>query len=153
VIFYMLGRGFTATDIDKALNKSSGLLGLSGLSNDMRDLLTAAEGGNARAALAVDAFVYRVVKYIGSYFAILPPADAVVLTGGIGENSLPIRRKICEGLARLGVVADENRNRQTIGGKAGPVTADRSKLAVWVIPTNEELMIARDTRVLVTGKQ
>jgi len=145
VVMYMLSRGLSARDIDDILNKQSGLLGLSELSNDMRDLLKAIQDGNQKAALAVDVFVYRAVKYIGAYYTILPPLDAVVLTGGIGENSVPIRRRICQGLARLGAVADEDRNARTVGGQAGPITADGSPLAVWVVPTNEELMIARDT--------
>lgn len=152
IVFYMTSFGYKPEDIDRILNKSSGLLGLSELSNDMRDCLTAAQGGNDKAQLAVDSFVYRIVKYIGAYFMVLPSLDAVVLTGGIGENSLPVRRMIVEQLARLGAVGDEARNHATIGGKAGPITATGSKLPVWVVPTNEELMIARDTRDIIEGK-
>ena len=146
IVLYMLGRGLTAEQIDDALNNESGLLGVSCLSNDMRDLLAAADRGDRRAELAVELFVYRVVKYAGSFHAILPGVDAVVLTGGIGENSPLIRRKICEGLARLGAVADRERNRRMVGGAVGPISAKGSALPVWVVPTNEELMIARDTR-------
>jgi acetate kinase len=153
IVFQMHARGLSIEEIDRVLNKESGLLGLSELSNDMRDLLAAAERGDAKAALAVDVFVYRVVKYIGAYYAILPALDAVVLTGGIGENSLPVRRRICRQLARLGAVADDRRNDQTVGGVAGPITADGSPLAVWVVPTNEELMIARDTAAIVSGRR
>ena len=149
VVLYMLSRGLTTEQVDRALNKESGLLGVSGLGNDMRDLLLAAENGDKKAELALQLFVYRVVKYIGSYYTILPAVDAVVLTGGIGENAVPIRRQICDGLRRLGATPHEQRNRQTVGGTAGPITADRSDLPVWVIPTNEELMIARDTRRIV----
>jgi acetate kinase len=146
---YMMGRGLSAQQVDEALNKASGLLGLSGLSNDMRDLLASAEGGHAEAKLAVEVFVYRVVKYVGAYFVVLPGLDAIVLTGGIGENSLPVRSAILQGLRRLGVRPDERRNERTVRGAAGPITADDSAVPVWVVPTNEELMIARDTRRIV----
>jgi acetate kinase len=148
---YMLGRGMSADEIDQALNKLSGLLGVSGMSNDMRDLERAAAAGDGRAKLAREMFVYRVVKYIGSYYTILPRVDAVVLTGGIGENSRTIRQAICEGLGRLGAVLDPARNDEIGGSKAGAITAESSALSVWVVPTNEELMIARDTQRLVGG--
>ncbi|MBI5722394.1 MAG: acetate kinase [Planctomycetes bacterium] len=153
VVLYMLGRGLSAQQVDAALNKSSGLLGLSGVSNDMRDLLALShKDGDPRAAdaaLAVEMFVYRIVRYIGSYYAILPGLDAVVLTGGIGENSVPVRAMIVDQLARLGARLDEARNGQTVNGRAGQITADGSALGVWVIPTNEELMIARDTKRII----
>jgi acetate kinase len=149
---FMMGRGLTAQQVDAALNKSAGLLGVSGLSNDMRDLLTASDAGNAAAKLAVEMFIYRVVKYIGAYSVILPGLDAVVLTGGVGENSVPIRNGIVGGLARLGVRLDPQRNSKTVRGAAGPVTSDDSAVPVWVIPTNEELMIARDTLHIVQAK-
>jgi len=151
VALYMISQGLSAQEVDDALNKKSGLLGVSGLGNDMRDLLAAAAGGNDRAQLAVDMFVYRIVKYVGAYHAIVPELDAVVLTGGIGENSRPVRRGICESLAGLGVVADEDRNQATIRGKTGPITSDDSPLGVWVVPTNEELMIARDTQAVIAA--
>lgn len=150
VVFHMArSAGLSLEQLDEALNKRSGLLGLSGVSNDMRDCLAAAEGGNPNAALAVELFVYRVAKYVGAYYAVLPGCDAVVLTGGIGENAVPVRRRICQALVRLGSVPDDGRNAATVGGKAGQITADGSRLSVWVIPTDEELMIARDTRALV----
>jgi len=152
VIFHMARRaGMSLDDVDVALNTASGLRGLSGVSNDMRDCLAAAAAGNERAALAVELFVYRIVKYVGAYYAILPGCDAVVLTGGIGENSVPVRQRICEQLSRLGAVPDAARNAATVAGRAGPITADRADLPVWVVPTDEELMIARDTRALVAG--
>lgn len=152
VVFYMTSCGLSPTDIDQALNKKSGLLGVSGLSNDMRDLLSAAEHGNTRAALAIEMFVYRIVKYIGSYLAILPKPDCVVLTGGVGENSLPIRKAIGQQLVNFGVVLDDARNNQTVRGKTGPITIDGCPLPVWIVPTNEELMIARDTQEIVTAR-
>ncbi len=151
IILYMISRGMSAQQVDRALNKSSGLLGLSnGLSNDMRDLLAAADKGDKNAKLAVEIFVYRIIKYIGSYYAVLPSVDAVILTGGVGENSVVIRRMICQGLKQMGAIADDARNESVIRGKAGPITADGSRLPIWVVPTNEELMIARDTRELVS---
>jgi acetate kinase len=150
VLIYMnQAAGLSVAQLDVALNKKSGLLGVSGVSNDMRDCLAAADSGNQNAALAVRMFIYRVAKYIGSYYTILPGCDAVVLTGGVGENSLPVRWGILQSLARLGVKGDEKRNQETVRGKAGPITTDDSPLSVWVVPTNEELMIARDTKVLV----
>ena len=153
VIPYMArNAGMTLDEIDRLLNTRSGLLGVSGLSNDMRDLLSAEADGHADAALAVEMFVYRAAKYVGAYHAVLPALDAVVLTGGIGENAVPIRRRLCRRLHRLGARCDDARNRDTVGGQAGPITADGAALPVWVIPTDEELLIARDTRDLVAGR-
>jgi len=151
VVFYMAGRGMSYDEVSNALNKQAGLLGVSGRSNDMRDLLAAGAAGDARAVLAVELFVYRIVKYIGAYHVVLPGLDALVLTGGIGENCPPVREQICRQLGRLGVVLDSRRNRRTVSGKAGPISADDSDVPVWVVPTNEELMIARDTRAAVAA--
>ncbi len=146
VVLHMAATGMGFEEIDNALNKESGLLGVSTRSNDMRDLLAAIEKGDEKAELAVELFVYRVVKYIGAYYTILPALDAVVLTGGIGENSPPVRAKICRDLSRLGVVFDQRRNEEVSAGRTGPISAEHSPLAVWVVPTNEELMIARDAQ-------
>ena len=152
IVFYMMSRGMTADEVDEALNEHSGLLGVSQGRSDMRDLLSAVEAGDAAAGLAVDMFIYRIVKYIGAYYAILPPLDAVVMTGGIGENSPIIRGRICSGLERLGVITDPQANTGITGGLAGPITAANSLLSVWVIPTNEEVMIARETARFVADK-
>jgi len=149
VVLYMLSRGLSAEQVDHALNHQSGLLGLSGVSNDMRDVLAAGEAGNARAALAREIFVYRLAKYVGAYHVVLPSVDAVVLTGGIGENAAPIRADLCRALRPLGARLDAARNAAAVAGRAGPITADGSALPVWVVPTNEELLIARDTRDVV----
>ncbi len=149
VVFYMMENGMSADDVQKALNKQSGLLGVSGVSNDMRNCLQAVDKGDESARLAVEMFVYKVVKYIGAYRAVLPSLDAVVLTGGIGENSRPVRQRICKALEHLGVEFDQKRNDDTTGGRAGPVTKDGSGFPVWVIPTNEELLIARDTAEII----
>jgi len=145
IVFHMISSGMQAEEVDEALNKQSGLFGVSQGRSDMRDLLSSVEGGDAAAALAVDMFIYRIVKYIGAYYTILPPLDAIVLTGGIGENSPIIRSRICGGLERLGVIADPQANAKITGGLAGKITTGNSPLSVWVIPTNEEVMIARET--------
>ncbi|MFP3938642.1 MAG: acetate/propionate family kinase [Phycisphaerae bacterium] len=144
-ILYMQRLGFSPEQIDEALNFRSGLLAVSGATDDMRDVLAAAERGNRRAELAVDMFVYRVAKYIGAYYTVLPEVHAVVLTGGIGENSREIRSRVVLAIDRLGAVFDSAANDAAVGGKAAPVTAENSSLDVWVVPTNEELMIARQT--------
>jgi len=152
IVFYMMSRGMTADQVEEALNKRSGLLGVSGRCNDMRDLLATADAGDADVQLAIEMFVYRVVKYTGAYYTILPPLDAIVLTGGIGENAPTIRRRICDGLARLGVVLDPEANERTTAGHCGAITAAESCPAVWVIPTNEEVMIARETAEFVVNR-
>ena len=151
VLLHMLNTGLTPEALGEALNRRSGLLGLSGLSNDMRDLAARAAAGHDGANLAREMFVYRIVKYVGAYYTILPTLDAVVLTGGIGENDADVRSRICNRLARLGVVCDEGRNAAAVGGQAGAITSEGSTLAVWVVPTNEELMIARDTAEIVAS--
>ena len=150
VIFYMARRaGMSLDELDEALNRRSGLLGVSGVSNDMRDCLSAAASGDERASLAVEMFGYRVARYVGAYHAILPRTDAVVLTGGIGEHSMGAREAICRRLAGLGVTLEAGRNEATVGGECGPITTEGSTPPVWVVPTDEELMIARDTRRLM----
>ena len=133
-------------EIDALLNKQSGLLGLSGLTNDMRDLLDEEnEHQDRRAKLAIDIFCLRVKKYIGAYLAEMGGADAIVFTGGIGENSTEVRRRICAGLEWLGIELDVDVNDKLVGGKEGEMGRANSKVKLFVIPTNEELLIARDT--------
>jgi acetate kinase len=124
------------------LNGESGLKGLSGFSNDMRDVLKAANEGDGRSQLAVDTFCYRVRKYIGAYLAAMNGADAVIFTGGIGENSSEIRSRICDGLSGLGISLDPAAN-QAKSHEARQIGT--SPIPVWVVPTQEELLIARDT--------
>ena len=129
----------------RVLNGASGLKGISGISNDMRDLLREANAGNdraARAELAIDAFCYRVRKYIGTYLAAMNGADVLIFTGGIGENASAIRARICEGLDNLGIALDREGNETN---SRYPRAIGSSKIPVWVVPTDEELMIARDT--------
>jgi acetate kinase len=138
--------GITLDEIETVLNKQSGLLGISGLTNDMRELLDEElEKQDRRSKLAIDIFCNRIKKYIGAYLAEMGGADAIIFTGGIGENSPVIRRRICEGLSFLGLEIDDEKNTLTIGGKGGQISSDGSRLAAYSIPTNEELLIARDT--------
>jgi acetate kinase len=144
--------GLSLDAMEALLNKQSGLLGISGLTNDMRELLAeASEHDDRRARLAVEIFCYRVRKYVGAYLAALDGADAIVLTGGIGENAPVVRARILEGLGWMGVELDPARNEALAGGREGPVTTDGSRLQAWVIPTDEELLIARDTVRVVQG--
>lgn len=139
-------------DIGRMLNKNSGLAGLSGLSNDVRTLLAAADEGNQRAALALEVFAYRVKKYIGAYAAILPGLDALVFTGGIGENAPAVRRMILDGLdASLGIALDGNGNAETTGGEEAEISGGGSQARVFVIPTDEERVIASDTFELISN--
>ncbi len=150
VVLYLVRRGKSADDIDKLLNKSSGLLGVSGIgSGDMRDNIKAADSGNVQAQRAIRMFVQRLVSYIGSYHTLLEGADAVVFTGGIGENSVAIRERVISKIACLGCKLDAAKNNATLGQPAVISTPDSSLKAV-VMPTNEELMIARETVRLLT---
>jgi acetate kinase len=124
------------------LNGASGLKGISGVSNDMRDVLREATAGNQRALLAVDAFCYRVRKYIGAYLAAMNGAEVLIFTGGVGENSAPVRSRICAGLDKLGIVVDAAAN---AAQSREPRQIGHAAIPVWVVPTNEELLIARDT--------
>ena len=144
--------GLSLPEVEAVLNKQSGLLGISGLTNDMRELLAEAEEHDDRRAwLAIEMFSYRARKYIGAYLAALNGADAILFSGGIGENAAPIRAMICDGLEWLGVRLDAARNAATVGGAEGRISADDSRVEVWVVPTDEELLIARDTVRVVQG--
>jgi acetate kinase len=144
--------GLSAREVETLLNKQSGLLGISGLTDDMRELLAEAhEHDDRRARLAIEIFCYRACKYIGSYLAAMNGAEAIVFTGGIGENSAEIRTRICSELLWMGVELDPELNAKHGADKAGRITTENSRVAVYVIPTNEELLIARDTMRVVTG--
>jgi len=142
VMYLIRHEGMDPRVLADVLNNASGLKGISGVSNDMRDVLRAANAGNERAALAVEAFCYRVRKYIGTYLAAMNGADALIFTGGIGENAFEIRARICEGLTNLGIGIDPARNEIP---SRYPREIGSSKIPVWVVPTDEELLIARDT--------
>lgn len=138
--------GMTLAEIDTMLNKESGLLGISGLTNDMRELLDEEhEKHDRRATLAIDIFCMRVKKYIGAYLAEMGSAEAIVFTGGIGENSPAIRERISDGLSIFGLTLDKKKNHAAVNGKEGVISSPKAKLRAYVIPTNEELLIARDT--------
>ena len=148
IITYLMEKEqMSAQQINDMLNKKSGLLGISGVSSDKRDLTAAADAGNERAQLADEILCYQVSKFIGSYAAALGGVDAVAFTGGIGENDTSLREKVCEGLGFLGIEIDKQLNDKARGGAEMKVSSGKTE--VWVIPTNEELLIARDTRDLV----
>jgi len=147
--FIMDKEGITFDEVNEMLNKRSGVLGISGISSDFRDLEEAAEKGNERAKLALDVFVNRVKKYVGAYVATMCGIDTLVFTAGIGENSSYIREKICEGLECLNIRIDPELNRK-VRGEEAQLNRDLTSASIFVIPTNEELMIARDTLELVS---
>ena len=152
VEFLCSKEGLSVQEVENLLNKQSGLLGISGLTNDMRELVAeAGENNDRRARLAIEIFCYRAAKYIGSYLAAMNGADAIVFTGGIGENSPEVRRLICENLSWMGIEIDPQLNQTFISGCEGIISKDAARLKVFVIPTNEELLIARDT-VRLIGK-
>ncbi len=143
--------GISASEVDTLLNTQSGLLGISGLTNDMRELQAElTEHDDRRVRLAVEVFCYRARKYIGAYLAAMGGADAVVFTGGIGENSPDVRARICAEMAWAGLRIDPDRNRETVG-REGMISTEDSKLLAYAIPTDEELLIARDTVRVIKG--
>jgi acetate kinase len=144
--------GLAIHEVETLLNTQSGLLGISGLTNDMRELLAEAEeSGDRRARLAIEIFCYRAAKYIGAYMTALNGADAVIFAGGIGENSARVRAMICEKLKWLGVELHNELNLTHTNGREGIISQNESRPHVYVIPTNEELLIARDTARLISG--
>ncbi len=150
IIFYLLERGYTPHELNKILNKKSGLLGLSEVSNDMRDLEHAASLGNKNAQEAMEAYAYRIRKYIGAYVANLVRVDILVFTGGIGQHGINMRKMICNRLENLGIVIDYQKNVAN-GNREGIISKDFSRISILVIPTNEELQIAIDSYDLVVG--
>jgi len=150
ITFLMNKKKMTIDEVDELLNKKSGVLGISGVSNDFRDIEKAAEEGNERAQLALDKFYYIVKKYIASYTAAMGGIDVLVFTAGLGENSIEARRAICEDLEYLGIeIDDENNN---VRGKEQLISKEGKKVKVYVIPTNEELMIAREAIEILGNK-
>jgi len=149
VTFLADKEGMTPSELDTYLNKKSGLLGVSGVSSDMRDLWKAVGEGNDRARLAIEMFCYRVKTYVGAYFAAMNGADAIIFTGGIGENDGRIREMCLSDLDSMGIAIDPEKNNTR--GKEADVTAPGAKVMTWIIPTNEELAIAQETLRLITG--
>ena len=148
VVTYLINQGMTAAEVDTLMNKKSGVAGVSGVSSDFRDLTAASKEGNTRAQLALDMFTYQVKKYIGAYAAAMGGVDVIVFTAGVGENDAATRKAITDGLEYMGVKVDNAKNefRGTVD-----ISADDAKVKTLVIPTNEELMIAIDTRKIVEG--
>ena len=145
--YIMKERNMSIEEIDQALNSDSGVLGISGISNDFRDIGKEADSANKRAKLAIDIFCRRVKKYIGSYAALLGRVDLLVFTAGIGENAIDIRQKITSNMEFLGIEIDQDKN--NCRGKEVKISSENSKLEVYVIPTNEELVIAREAKNVV----
>lgn len=146
VTFLQEKEGWTPAETNAVLNKKSGVFGISGGMSDDRDILKAAAEGNKQAELAKKMLWYQIRKYIGQYIAAIQGVDAIVFTGGIGENSQPLRQNICESFGYIGVTFNAEENKKAIRGQGGELSGADSKVKVYVIPTNEELMIARDTK-------
>ncbi|SDB16333.1 acetate kinase [Ruminococcaceae bacterium FB2012] len=149
VTFVAEKHGFTPKEMSDYMNKKSGFLGVSGISSDNRNISEAASHGDKRAQLVTDMLVYEIKKYIGSYAAIMNGLDAVLFTGGIGENAYDVRAAVCRDMDYLGIKLDEKVN-DGLRGKLTKISAADSKVEVWVVPTNEELLIARDTLALIS---
>ena len=152
IVTYLMRReGLSYDEMEAILNKESGVLGISGVGSDMRDVLEAAKAGNEDAALAIDMYVYRIQKAIGSYYAVMTRTDAVVMTAGIGENSAELRERIFAGLAHMGMILDRERN--NVEGAIGLnriISIDDSPIKICVVTTDEEMRIARETDNLVS---
>ncbi len=149
VLYLQEKEGWSPDETDTVLNKKSGMLGISGVSSDDRDIKAAELAGNKRAALARRMQRYQIRKYIGSYIAAMDGVDAIVFTGGIGENTLDLRASVCNNLSFFGIKMDAERNKVLVKGKEGELSTSESKVKIFVIPTNEELVIARDTEEIV----
>ena len=147
VTYIMQENNISPKEMENILNKESGVLGVSGVSSDFRDLEAAAKEGNERAQYALDMFITRAKRYIAGYMAEIGSVDAIVFTGGIGENSIEMRKDIMDGFQQFGIEIDEEKN--NVRGGAHEVSTDDSKVKVMVVATNEELMIARDTKSIV----
>ncbi|MGM0608038.1 MAG: acetate/propionate family kinase [Candidatus Muiribacteriota bacterium] len=148
IIPYLYDRGYSMKEITTILNKKSGLLGLTGISNDLRDLELEAEKGNKKVIDALETYAYSIRKYIGAYSANLYKVDILVFTGGIGENGWRMRERVCHRLENIGIVMDYNKNRE-IGSGSGVISEPYSHTVIAVVPTNEELQIAKDTYKLI----
>lgn len=151
VLYVMKKENKSVTEMEELLNKKSGILGISGLSSDDRDVKKAAAEGNERAKLARGIQIYEIKKFIGAYTAAMDGIDAIVFTGGIGENAEDMRATVCDGLSYLGIEIDKPYNSTLVKGAEGEISTKNSKVRVFVLPTNEELLIARDTRDIVNS--
>jgi acetate kinase len=144
IVFTLMEKyGMDSQEANNYFNKKSGMLGLSGVSNDLRDVLEAAASGNERAQIALDVYYKNIKGYIGKYFAYLNGCDCIIFTAGVGENAIDVRANICKDMDAMGIIIDEEKN--NVRGKAVDVATPESKVRIFIIPTNEELVIARDT--------
>jgi acetate kinase len=148
VSFLQEKEGLSASEVLDLLNRRSGLLGLSGKSSDMRDLLSAMDAGDERAKDAVEAYCYRIRKYIGAYFSVLNGLDLLIFTAGVGENSPQIRQAVCADMDNLGITIDDELNQSTVG--LAQINQNGAPVMVLVVPTNEELMIAKETTRIIS---
>ena len=153
LIFLMEKYNLTSKDLMRIVNKESGVLGITGISSDMREICDEIDKGNPIAKLAMDMYELRILKYIGAYVAELNGVDIIAFTGGVGENQTPTRRNICRNLEYLGVKIDEELNDKLWRGKEGEISTPDSKVKVVVVMTDEEYMIARDTEAIVEGRE
>jgi len=149
VLYLQQKEGWSPDETDNVLNKKSGMLGISGVSSDDRDIRAAELAGNERAAISRKMQRYQIRKFVGSYVAAMDGVDAIVFTGGIGENTTDLRASVCNNLSFLGIKIDEAMNKKLIRGKEGELSTPDSRIKIFVIPTNEELVIARDTKEIV----
>ncbi|MCI9041212.1 acetate/propionate family kinase [Dubosiella newyorkensis] len=151
LIYLQKKYGYSADELDNILNKQSGMLGISGISSDSRDIENAIKEGNERAILTEKIYIDRIIETVGGYYTLMGGCDAIVFAGGIGENAINVREDVCKGLKVLGVEISEEKN--NVRGKEQEISTPESKIAVWVLPTNEEVMLARDAyKDLVDGK-
>lgn len=150
--FIMDKEHLTTKELSDLINKKSGVAGISGISSDMRDIDAAIEKGDERAKLALDMYIYRIIKYVGAFAAVLNGVDVIVFTGGVGENQQILRKRVCDHLTYMGVKIDDEVNSSS-RGEEKLISAPDSAVKVVVIPTDEELMIARDTEAIVNGRQ
>ncbi len=151
ILFYLGDKGYDPQSLNTLCNKHSGLLGISGVSNDIRNLLQRAQEGDERAKLAIDVFCYRIRKYIGAYTAVLEPLDAIAFTGGIGENAVSLRAQICRGMSQLGIRLDPAANEAALAEETA-ISRPDSPVKVFVVPTNEQVGIAKDTYELAAQR-
>ena len=151
LVYLMLKHNLTPTELQKIINKESGVLGVTEISSDMREIEAAVNAGNERAKLALDMYEQRIIKYVGAYAAEMGGVDIIVFTGGVGENQTGVRENVCAPLAFMGVEIDKEVNARTRGTET-VISTPASKVKVVVIPTDEELMIARDTENIVSSK-
>ncbi|MPM87664.1 Acetate kinase [bioreactor metagenome] len=153
VEFLMKKEKKSLSEVISILNKQSGILGISGVSNDMRDIEKAINENNERAKLAYQMYNYKIKKYVGAYLAAMNGADAICFTAGVGENDITVRKEICKDMEYAGLIFDEQANKNFKRGEETLISTPDSKIKVYIIPTNEELMLARDTYCIVSEQE